>query len=188
MASQEAIAQSLALDRPTIESAVKSFISLFAARNLTQGNCTSEDALQQARCLLKAINNYTFPMKRETSDEYNAVAQIWNGLIASQQKPSRFLGRMALMHAWQNGLPEEIENPSEKESLFCDEFGSLLLTYNPDPTEESDACLLWDNDKGQAELARRRQRRAERSQQQQVSSTTIEELPEVEQEENEMTE
>jgi hypothetical protein len=189
MASQEAIAQSLAQDRPTIGSAVKSFVSLFAARNLTREDCTSEDALQQARCLLKAINNYTFPLKRETTDEYNVVAQVWNGLIASQQKPSRFLGRMALVHAWQNGLPEEIEHPSEEESLFCDEFGSLLLKYNPSPTEESDACLLWDDDKGEAELARRRQRRTERAQQQQVSSApTIEELSEEDQEENKTTE
>jgi hypothetical protein len=139
--------------------------------------------------LLKAINNYTFPLKRESSDEYKVVAQVWNGLIASQQKPSRFLGRKALVHAWQNGLSEEIEHPSEKESLFCEKFGFLLVTYSPNPTEESDACLLWDDDNGQAELARRRQRRAERAQQQQVSSTpTIEELPEEEQEENEATE
>jgi hypothetical protein len=130
---------------------------------------------------LKAINSYTFPLKADPSDEYKVVSQVWNGLIASQQKPSRFLGRKALLHAWKNGLPEEI---SER-SLFCDEFAFLLLTYNPSPMEESDACLLWDNDKGQAELTRRRQRRAERAQKQQQQDyssgiPTIEELLEEE--------
>ena len=194
-AAQEAIAQALANDCPTIDSAVKSFVSLAAARVMgdasvtvvtmtttTTLQSTNPDALKQARFLLKAINNYTFPLKRDPSEEYKTVAQIWNGLIASQQKPSRYLGRMALVHAWNNGLPDEIDEEGRE---FSNEFGSLLLQYKSSteiPEEDCDACLLWDEDKGQAELAWRRQRRAERAReqqerQQQTTIPMIEELP-----------
>ena len=180
MASQEAITeQTIMQDRPTIDSAVKSFVSLKAAQSLTgqHGSTTEDDdSLQQARFLLQAINSYTFPLKANPSDDYRVVSQVWNALIASHQKPSRFLGRRALLYAWKNGLPEEIvvSKQDDCSRLFYDEFASLLFTYNPNPPmeQDSDACLVWDNDRGQAELARRRQRRAQRAQRQQQQASS----------------
>ena len=70
--------------------------------------------MTQARSLLKTINQYTFPLlPNPPSEEYQITSQIWNGLIASCQKPSQFLGRMALLQAWNHGLPEEIPNYAE---------------------------------------------------------------------------
>ena len=184
-ASQEAYTIALANDRPTIDAAVKSFMSLVAARAATSQQSDSIDALQQARLLLKAINNFTFPLKADPSDDYKVVSQVWNGLIASQQKPSKYLGRMALLEAWKNGLPDEMD---EEGTEFGTEFGSLLLQYDATnvPSQDSDTCLVWDTDKGQAELARRRQRRADRAReaQEQTATPFIEELPDEEENTN----
>lgn len=184
---QDAIAASLAQDRPTIDAAVKSFLSLYAARSLTRDDCdTQAEALTQARVLLKTINQFTFPLLPEPSPQYSVTAQVWNGLYASNQKPSKFLGRTALKLAWQHGLDEELP---ERDSLFIQEFASLLLlsSYKPEdtstpPTDDRDACLVWDADQGAAELARRRSRRQERAkeannQEEEKLSLTIEELP-----------
>lgn len=180
--SQDSITQALANDRPVIDAAIKSFVSLFAARALSTGDTEhgTTFAVTQARALLKAINNYTFPLLPDPSEEYRVISQIWNGLIASKQKPSRFLGRTALLQMWQHGLPDEIENGN---ALFINEFGTLLTTYDRSPTQESDACLIWDEDKGQAELNRRKQRRADRAREAEEEADRtprIEELPDEE--------
>jgi hypothetical protein len=186
LSSEDAIATRLAQDRPTIDAAIKSFLSLVAARNLTR----NEDAvasMMQARSLLKAINQYTFPLLPNASEEYKITAQIWNGLIASHQKPSQFLGRMALLQAWNHGLPEEISNFQDSE--FCREFETLLVSYTSqnDGKEDCDACLVWEADQGAAELARRRARRAERAQQAAKEEAKMEELPSIEEEIEELT-
>lgn len=184
--AQDAIASSLAQERPTIDAAVKSFLSLYTARSLTrgQGDDSQQEALLQARILLKTINQYTFPLQAEPNDEYKITAQVWNGLIASSQKPSKLLGRSALKLAWENGLVQELPT-EQQESDFIKEFGHLLLSYSPDDSEstqtlDSDACLVWDADQGAAELARRRSRRAERAKEAESNeqSLTIEELEE----------
>lgn len=183
--SQNAIATALVQDRPTIDAAVKSFLSLFAARSLTRDDSTQQqEALVQARSLLKAINQYTFPLLPDPSDDYKMTAHVWNSLIASQtHKPSQVLGRNSLKLAWQYGLPKEI--PNSNDSLFVQEFASLLQEYDPTtiPTDnDSDACLVWDVDQGAAELSRRRSRRAARAKDANEQSSdqqlTIEELPE----------
>jgi len=187
--SHDDIATALAQDRPTIDTAVKSFLSLYAARSLTRDDAPAQqESLTQARLLLKTINRYTFPLQPEPTDEYNVTAQVWNGLIASQQKPSKFMGRTALKLAWQHGLPEEVPKSNDEHDLFLQEFGSLLMEYDPNqtPIEDRDACLVWDNDKGAAELGRRRSRRAERAKEQ-SESLTIEELPDEEEAKDEGT-
>ena len=183
--SQNDIAATLAQDRPTIEAAVKSFLSLYAARGLTQQDASAQqDALSQARMLLKAVNQYTFPLLAEPTDEYKVTARAWNGLIASKQKPSKLLGRLALKLAWQHGLPSEVPTTTTSDSLFLQEFGSLLMEYDPEktPTDDSDACLVWDTDQGATELSRRRCRRALRAKEakEQSERLSIEELLEEE--------
>lgn len=169
----EAIAQALAKDRPTIDAAIKSFMSWVAARSLTTTepipnvcHASSPEALAYARALLQAINSYTFAVTGKESEESAVVAQIWNGLVSSDQKPSRFLGRQALLHAWKQGLRDNVVLPAEKYeqgSLFLQEFGELMNKYDPTvtPLQDSDANLVWEE--SGAELERRRKRRAEKT-------------------------
>ena len=156
----------IAKDRPTIDAAVKSFISMVCASSMTASSTdTAQDrvmmgiipalaknsisgnkddttptpstgvntdkdnlksstsiqkqVLELGRCILKAVNSYTFPVhdtvayslaekpgisaeKKTELLEISVVARLWNALIQSEQKPSRFLGRRALKLAWKN--------------------------------------------------------------------------------------
>jgi hypothetical protein len=216
--------QSLAQDRPTMDAAVKAFISLVCARSLTastsdavinshgqaprilgivpldQGTAAAaappsastistaaaqlsvqQQALQFARDILKAINAYKFPIhhtvasslskKAGTSKEKQAellelsiAAQLWNGLVDSKQKPSRFMGRRALRHAWKN-LDVQLEVytddiAAQQRDQWLHEFEQLVFHVHDDASpQDDDSALLWDADGGQMELARRRERR-----------------------------
>mmetsp|Transcript_17207 Transcript_17207/g.24223 ORF Transcript_17207/g.24223 Transcript_17207/m.24223 type:complete len:226 (+) Transcript_17207:141-818(+) len=191
---QEATAKSLAQDRPTIDSAIKSYMSLISARSITQNTpadtcvLSSQDALTCCRVLSKSINAYTFavgPDEEEASVEQSVTAQLWNGLVASNQKPSRYLGRKALLHAFDDLLLEFPKTISQEETTkFINEFGTLLKYTKTETDEDSDGALLWDEDGGKAELERRRKRRTERAVQQKEkekeedsSLPLIEELP-----------
>lgn len=132
---QTKIVQELAQDRPTIHSAITSFLSVVAARSLVAPEILSQqqksntspllvltnaEALQCSRALLKAVNSTTLCATAATTatnskcpaidkekaaaqaEEYDLVAQVWNGLVASEQKPARFLGRRSLRHAWRD--------------------------------------------------------------------------------------
>lgn len=225
--------QSLAQDRPSIDTAVKSFISLVCARSMTasatdesssmlqnQAAATKEkktllglipnkvggassqlvqqQVLQVARAILKGANAYTFPIhctvansmsgKTGTTDEkkrelleLSITAQLWNGLVQSKQKPSVYLGRRALKHAWNNNLKLDIEttlqpalrqSQQEKQNSeeqvqrqkeWLSEFETLLFYSKPigpsAPEVEDDSALLWDADGGQNELNKRKLRR-----------------------------
>jgi len=163
--TEEAIASSLAQDRPTIEAAIKSYMCMVAARSLTDGapfNATNAQALSFARFLLQDINEYKFPPE-PTTRVGGVVAKVWNGLIDSKQKPCRFLGRLALLHSWE-GITRAMQDPEEPEgAMFVEEFGALLKQYkaSPEPTQDSNAHLIWDEPG--VELERRRQRRAMRA-------------------------
>ena len=178
LAMEEVVAQNLAQDRPTIDAAVKSFMSLVAARSLTVTNShgwkgSNQEAMTCARTMLHAINTFTFDSSDKVTTgsiaktvELTTVAQVWNGLVDSDQKPSRFLGRLALIQCWNNILVETI-HPVEiyyQSVLFCEEFGTLLAGFIPGtvPTDDSDAHFLWDPEVG-AELERRRAKRMERA-------------------------
>lgn len=216
--------QSLAQNRPTMDAAVKSFISLVCARSLTasasdavinshgqapqilgivpmyQGTAAAaappsastistaapqisvqQQALQVARDILKAINSYEFPIhhtvasslgqKSGTSKdkqtellELSITAQLWNGLVDSKQKPSRFLGRRALRHAWKNlDIHLEVHTDAfaaQQQQQWLDEFERLVFHVHDDASpQDDDSALVWDADGGQMELARRRERR-----------------------------
>ena len=237
----EVLAQSLATDRPTIESAVKSFLSLTAARSIAKvssdpmmtttttttmmlmkknvpemkeslsntdahvdskiekcyftNNDPQLSALKCARFLLRELNQFYLPDSKEDEKddevrfEYEVVEKIWNGLIKSEQKPSRFLGQMSLIHVYPIFL-DKLENgdlkmklidfmddvPIEEARTFLKEFGAMLekRKRNAEPSfqnqssnefdEDDDSALLWERDRGAAELARRRQRREKNKQ------------------------
>jgi hypothetical protein len=202
--TEDSIAQSLAQDRPTIESAVKTFMIWVVARSLTasatdgdkmddvitpapkeaprqQLKATNAEALSYARALLQAINKFQFNTNAKSTSNVAAVtSQLWNGLVESNKKPARFLGRVALRHAW-DGIVVALPVPtgttaSKKEALFISEFGQLLKDYKQRATkgddskedeklflkeEDSNAALIWDEPG--AELERRRQRRQYRA-------------------------
>jgi len=160
--TEEAIAQSLAQDRPTIDAAIKTYMSWIVARSLTQDEkVTNAEALSYARVLLKAINGYKFDISKSTTTISGVVAQVWNGLVESDQKPSRFLGRVALLRAW-DGIVASISTEDEQTELSLLEFGELLKDYKAkEPTKDSKAHLIWDEPG--AELERRRQRRTKRA-------------------------
>jgi hypothetical protein len=207
----------LANDRPTIDTAVKSFVSLVSARSLTASDTdatttsvllgivnnsqsgsdvlassTQQQILQLARIILKAVNSFQFSLqdtvaatmaekpnfpdeKKQQLVELGVTARLWNGLVQSEQKPSRFLGRRALKLAWpkmnmSSKLPQEAEVDEvavairERQLQWLQEFETLLLRDAPilpanSQEEDDDSALLWSPDKGAAELAKRRQRR-----------------------------
>jgi hypothetical protein len=231
---EAAITQSLAQNRPTIDAAVKSFISLICARAITasatddadvatprkkaelfhngvligllpdnssspspNGQTVQQQVLQVARAMLQAMNVYTFPVhctvassmggKPGTDDEkkkelleLSIAAQLWNGLVQSDQKPPRFLGRRALKHAWKNNLKEDIDSklqaqaqqqeqeqtPEEQQVIqqrqkdWLQQFESLLFhVQDPSSEQNDDSELIWNVDGGKMELAKRRERR-----------------------------
>ncbi len=223
--------EAIARDRPTIDAAVKSFISMVCARSMSasatdaishnkvmmgiipslQKSSISEEkptndsnksgddktktknspsvqqqVLEVARCILKSVNSYTFPIqdtvaysmaeKPGTSDqkkeellELSVVARLWNGLVQSEQKPSRFLGKRALKLAWKKMNMEAALKASDDETIlerqteWLQQFETLLFaSIQPLPSDvqtDDDAALLWAPDGGAAELAKRRQRR-----------------------------
>jgi hypothetical protein len=215
------ISAALAQDRPTIDAAVKSFLSLVCARDMTASmtdqanvestrvlmgvvsmkentaadldgkNSQKQQALQVARAILQACNSHEFPVhktvaselrhkpglsdeKKESLLELSVIARLWNGLVQSKQKPTRFLGRKALLQAWEDlDVASKLAKPKGGEDAdeaaksiytlqlaWVEEFGQLLMRQpDPNSTDDNDAALLWDVDGGQAELARRRQRR-----------------------------
>jgi hypothetical protein len=216
------VTHSLAQDRPTIDAAVKSFISLVCARTLTAsvtdesqttellseqqstliglipnktevGNL-QQQVLQVARPILQSMNAFTFPIhctvansmsgkpglskeKKKELLELSIASQLWNGLVSSNQKPSRYLGRRALKHAWKNNLKEDIEakvhisqqgtkhseEQVQRQKEWLLEFETLLFHTKPvgpsAPEVEDDSALLWDADGGQNELNKRKLRR-----------------------------
>jgi hypothetical protein len=161
--SDEAVAQSLAQDRPTIDAAIKTYMGLVVARSLTsQENVTNAEALSYARILLKAINGYRFENHKSDSNVSAVVVKIWQGLIDSDQKPSLYLGRVALMHAWDD-IIATLPTENEGAALFALEFGDLMkdFTTSKIPSFDSNAHLIWDEPG--AELERRRQRRSKRA-------------------------
>jgi hypothetical protein len=171
------------------------------------------EILSMTRHLSRQINQHSFAVKRNESVQYSETSKVWNNVVcqAGGIKPTRVLGRSSLQLAWpdldlawssgdndktrcsgkMNG--DVIADAQDvllrqKTSLFVRRFGELLLS---DP-QLTDARLIWDTDKGQAELQRRsverNQRAAANAKQQEAreqaalkeavdEGLTIEELP-----------
>ena len=166
----------------------------------TTSSTTQERVLQLARLVLKTINSHTFPVhdtvaysmaekpgtsppKKAELLEISVVARLWNALVESDQKPSRFLGRRALRLAWKkmdvgaslrpqekgNGVGDndnndnDNDNDREQQLEWLQQFEVLLFeSCKPLPSDikvDDDSALLWAPDGGASELAKRRQRR-----------------------------
>lgn len=275
--------QSLAQDRPTIDAAIKSYISLTCAKALTAsatddvvmgeaaaesttstipldqaskttllgfipssglarnststgttnnatsdatvtnnnktGGSVQQHVLQLARIILQTLNQYTFPIHctvaNETAQkpglsqnqqyillELSIASQLWNGLVQSKQKPSRFFGRKALKHAWKHQLGDEIltklksttttttssispdvlqqQQQQQQQLQWLSEFEKLLFSEAievsagtaTDLDQDDDSALLWAADGGTAELAKRRTRRQQAATKRETTNTT----------------
>jgi hypothetical protein len=233
-AEEAKITEELAKDRPTIDGAVKSFVSLFTARSMSESasdkvhpttvlglvpehsgtitvpttaiatapstattttthsasadhnssddaKSTLQDSLAVARAIVKAVNAHKFPLQHVHANTYTSkpnlseekrlqyvqlsvVARLWNGLIDSEQKPSRFLGRKALRYAWKDmdiSLPQENDDSSkERQQSMLQQFETLLFHHHDEASGlDDDSALIWASDGGQHELAKRQQRR-----------------------------
>mmetsp|Transcript_15071 Transcript_15071/g.32341 ORF Transcript_15071/g.32341 Transcript_15071/m.32341 type:complete len:134 (+) Transcript_15071:332-733(+) len=114
----------------------------------------------------------TTPQKKAELLEISVVARLWNALVESDQKPSRFLGRRALRLAWKQmdigaslGPPEngDDDHDRERQLEWLQQFEVLLFeSCKPLPSDikvDDDSALLWAPDGGASELAKRRQRR-----------------------------
>ena len=112
------------------------------------------------------------------------VPVVWNELVASQQKPTKWLGRTALVAAWEDldlrqGLVQQQLRPisynesdwNDKVDEYIQRFFNLMMVAttaavvasDESLSSSTDARLIWYADRGRAELARRaadRQRRA----------------------------
>jgi len=159
------------------------------AMGITNPDCdtaaTQQQVLQVARAVLQSINSHTFPIHKTvaisqaekpgtTSEqrrnllELSSVAQLWNGLVQSNQKPSRLLGRRALKLAWMDmnmdvkaKLPKELEEDVQAKQLeWLEDFEKLLFHVPDDASnEDNDAALIWDADGGKSEIDKRKKRR-----------------------------
>eukprot|EP00568_Trieres_chinensis_P004608 CAMPEP_0183309380 /NCGR_PEP_ID=MMETSP0160_2-20130417/25219_1 /TAXON_ID=2839 ORGANISM="Odontella Sinensis, Strain Grunow 1884" /NCGR_SAMPLE_ID=MMETSP0160_2 /ASSEMBLY_ACC=CAM_ASM_000250 /LENGTH=313 /DNA_ID=CAMNT_0025473403 /DNA_START=56 /DNA_END=997 /DNA_ORIENTATION=+ len=113
--------------------------------------------------------------------EGQVVRIVWNGIVAKGHKPTKLLGRRALRYAYPHIIRVNEEVSGKTGVAFCgvlprdvdlgvslsffEEFGALLMAPRPQRGEEdkdNDSALLWEADRGAAELRRRRGRRAMR--------------------------
>eukprot|EP00591_Stephanopyxis_turris_P000937 CAMPEP_0195520228 /NCGR_PEP_ID=MMETSP0794_2-20130614/16430_1 /TAXON_ID=515487 /ORGANISM="Stephanopyxis turris, Strain CCMP 815" /LENGTH=281 /DNA_ID=CAMNT_0040649539 /DNA_START=129 /DNA_END=974 /DNA_ORIENTATION=+ len=151
------------------------------------GVMTSDQSLGCARMLLRAINEYrigeisegeidgfTKTDTEETRLEHQVIRMVWNGLLDSKRKPSRYLGRQALLYAYPHILihiqkdPPTVSRLTESHLLsFFHEFGVLLVDFGKEGKHkeaDDDSSLLWAKDGGTTELAKRNARRKEEAQ------------------------
>jgi len=115
--------QSLAQDRPTIDSAIKSYISMICARSLTASStdasgtvmgiipvhnapASNAAALEFARILLKAVNSYRFPV-HETVE-----ADVWKSKPGLTPAKLQDLLELSVTARLWNGLAESQQKPS----------------------------------------------------------------------------
>jgi hypothetical protein len=128
----EALGQSLMNDNPKIDSALKQFVSIIAARGWTapapgdDRNAPNEQAragfvaMRCAGTLSKKINSYRIPTRSDDDNgndsneekdeskvlELEVVRIVWNGLADKGKKPSMFLGKQSLRHVYPSILAE----------------------------------------------------------------------------------
>jgi len=165
---QDAFRSQLVAESPKMDVALKSFCSWMAATYSNEYTLT--DVLKYTRLLSKKINQHVFAIQANQSPQKDIVAQVWNQVVAANQKPTKFLGQTALQCIW-----EDLECTID--DFYRQEFERLLFT-----TTDPDAKLIWGN--ATDELARRateRQaqatRRIQQQEEQENQMPVIEELP-----------
>jgi hypothetical protein len=190
------IRESLLNEEPKMDAAIKSFASYLLAGSAASSQkiitWDLNEVLVLSRKLSQQINQHVLTvamnlsvsrlkLKTESSQSSSesedphqlgleVTAQVWNELVGMKQKPTKSLGRTALMAAWDDlELGKQLADDGNdawnlKVQAYLDSFYKLLMDVNREAvTSTSDAHLIWDADKGQAELARRaadRQNRA----------------------------
>jgi hypothetical protein len=169
-------------------------LSRMLSKHINQHTCSCAMTMEDLK--KAATSEASHKKKADDADDDDLVlisevtAQVWNELIASGQKPTKSLGKMALTVIWDDldvkksllQRESDYADWNEKVGRYVDQFKNLLYAENT-----SDAHLIWDADGGKAELARRATARKDRAakalilQQQQEEEESrlpfIEELP-----------
>lgn len=196
-------------EQPKLDAALKSFASLLVASSSSssarkssssssneEGCWSLTECLNVTRMVSKHMNQHivaigtagagTKKKRKEQQGEQEKqiqkseiAAQVWNELVASQQKPTKSLGRTSLQLIWQDLELEQAlldSKPSAASSQqddstntidfsdrvhrYVQRFETLLFEQKMDG---GDAPLLWHADRGASELARRAAERQERA-------------------------
>jgi hypothetical protein len=194
---QESIQAELLAEQPKIDSAIKSFASyLVSGMPMATSSPTPErhtddlgddtavappetmndlgEVLSVSRRFSKLINQHIAPIRKSDLNDTRREATVvtWNYLVASNQKPTKLLGRSTLRLLWSSLKAEFTEQPCddvglEKTTYYLDLFERLLLDES-----SHDFQLIWSADGGQSELRRRASDRKHRATQQATMSLT----------------
>jgi hypothetical protein len=194
---QESIQAELLAEQPKIDSAIKSFASyLVSGMPMATSSPTPErhtddlgddtavappetmndlgEVLSVSRRFSKLINQHIAPIRKSDLNDTRREATVvtWNYLVASNQKPTKLLGRSTLRLLWSSLKAEFTEQPCddvglEKTTFYLDLFERLLLDES-----SHDFQLIWSADGGQSELRRRASDRKHRATQQATISIT----------------
>jgi hypothetical protein len=196
---QESIQAELLAEQPKIDAAIKSFASYLVsgmpmatssptqARHSLNDNLDDDAAvavqvimndlgevLSVSRRFSKLINQHIAPIRKSDLNDTRREATVvtWNYLVASNQKPTKLLGRNTLRLLWSSLKCEFTEQPCddvglEKTTYYLDLFERLLLDES-----SHDFQLIWSADGGQSELRRRASDRKHRATQQATISIT----------------
>ena len=191
-------------DVPKIDVAVKSYMSLVVARNLTASTLdeanndlklSSKDALTCARILLRSINSHEIPKYDKLDIQHKTLITLWNATQKPTSnskvslKPTKVFGKRAMQILYKNILAEIERNYRscldqsgegllhiENTLAFCREFAALLNDKN------DMSSLVWSRDHGKTEMAQRHLQRQQQAHERTLGdgakTPTIEEIGE----------
>lgn len=177
-------------DPPSIEEALKNFMSWFVAQNqVHKKNFTTQEVLQMTRLLSKCINQHVCSSDINNRNKQEAmVASIWNPVQQdASRKVTQTLGRVALQAVWDQldtsllRGTDQSDDTEEEDSVnsFLRSFEAALFASLE---EDEHARLIWSTDRGKDELTRRAVQRqveaARRSGDANETDTTV--LPRIE--------
>lgn len=177
----ETVRVELLEEEPKIDSSIKSFASYLMSgmsrkhphsiySDSTAGDDDQLSDLQEvlsvSRSFSKFINGHIVPIRKADLDDRRkeTIVVTWNFLVASNQKPTKHLGRTALQMVWQSlrvDFEQQAIVPSigkDKLKFYLDLFQDVLLDGDSD-----DSRLIWAADGGKKELERRASDRKERA-------------------------
>ena len=164
----------LVSELPRIDAALKSYCSWYAVAG-NEGGMNINEVLLMTRKLSLSINHHVFPVEmKSSSHEYLVCSKLWNEIVSTKQKPTKWLGKTALQLAWKdldllpsssNNETNETKKESDDDKIenqnkeafteFVKQFEHLLFTEDSNDT----ASLIWNY--SEAELARRAKERRE---------------------------
>ena len=155
-------------DPPTIEEALKNFMSWFVAEQQVvhkSNHCSPQEVLRMTRLLSRCINSHICSSDHAKNPSA-FVASIWNPLQQdTNRKVTQTLGRVALQAVWHqldtSSLHDD-DDTEQEDSIVKSFLSSFEDTLFASLEQDQNARLIWNTDRGKDELMRRAvQRQAE---------------------------